>query len=58
MNGYLMLFVGTVLMHNFVLVKFLGLCHFMRITKSGRPWHWYDNDVRHDASVYLRLVYQ
>ncbi|MFT4463939.1 MAG: electron transport complex subunit RsxA [Sodalis sp. (in: enterobacteria)] len=34
MNGYLMLFVGTVLVNNFVLVKFLGLCPFMGVSKK------------------------
>ncbi|PLP22560.1 electron transport complex subunit RsxA, partial [Klebsiella michiganensis] len=29
MADYLLLFVGTVLVNNFVLVKFLGLCPFM-----------------------------
>ena len=32
MTDYLLLFVGTVLVNNFVLVKFLGLCPF----KIGR----------------------
>ncbi|MGL9773475.1 MAG: electron transport complex subunit RsxA [Sodalis sp. (in: enterobacteria)] len=34
MNGYLMLFIGTVLVNNFVLVKFLGLCPFMGVSKK------------------------
>lgn len=34
MNGYLMLFVSTVLVNNFVLVKFLGLCPFMGVSKK------------------------
>ena len=29
MADYLLLFIGTVLVNNFVLVKFLGLCPFM-----------------------------
>ncbi|MEA9391127.1 electron transport complex subunit RsxA [Acerihabitans sp. TG2] len=33
MNGYLLLFVSTVLVNNFVLVKFLGLCPFMGVSK-------------------------
>ena len=31
MTDYLLLFVGTVLVNNFVLVKFLGLCPFMGV---------------------------
>ncbi|MGL9769291.1 MAG: electron transport complex subunit RsxA [Sodalis sp. (in: enterobacteria)] len=34
MNGYLTLFIGTVLVNNFVLVKFLGLCPFMGVSKK------------------------
>ncbi|OZI14390.1 electron transport complex subunit RsxA [Sodalis-like symbiont of Philaenus spumarius] len=34
MSGYLMLFIGTVLVNNFVLVKFLGLCPFMGVSKK------------------------
>ena len=33
MTDYLLLFVGTVLVNNFVLVKFLGLCPFMGFPK-------------------------
>lgn len=33
MTDYLLLFVGTVLVNNFVLVKFLGLCPFMGVSK-------------------------
>ncbi len=33
MNGYLLLFISTVLVNNFVLVKFLGLCPFMGVSK-------------------------
>ncbi|ART83883.1 electron transport complex subunit RsxA [Oceanisphaera profunda] len=32
MSEYLLLFVGTVLVNNFVLVKFLGLCPFMGVS--------------------------
>ncbi|RMH38422.1 MAG: electron transport complex subunit RsxA [Gammaproteobacteria bacterium] len=32
MSDYLLLFVGTVLVNNFVLVKFLGLCPFMGVS--------------------------
>jgi electron transport complex protein RnfA len=36
MTDYLLLlFVGTVLVNNFVLVKFLGLCPFMGVSKTG-----------------------
>jgi len=34
MTSYLLLFVGTVLVNNFVLVKFLGLCPFMGVSKK------------------------
>lgn len=41
MTDYLLLFVGTVLVNNFVLVKFLGLCPFMGVSKSWKPpWGW------------------
>lgn len=41
MADYLLLFVGTVLVNNFVLVKFLGLCPFMGVSKSWKPlWGW------------------
>lgn len=34
MTDYLLLFVGIVLVNNFVLVKFLGLCPFMGVSKK------------------------
>ncbi|MER1961215.1 electron transport complex subunit RsxA [Proteus vulgaris] len=34
MTDYLLLFFGTVLVNNFVLVKFLGLCPFMGVSKK------------------------
>lgn len=34
MSDYLLLFVGTVFVNNFVLVKFLGLCPFMGVSKK------------------------
>lgn len=34
MTDYLLLFVGTILVNNFVLVKFLGLCPFMGVSKK------------------------
>ncbi|WP_127959295.1 electron transport complex subunit RsxA [Serratia microhaemolytica] len=34
MTEYLLLFVATVLVNNFVLVKFLGLCPFMGVSKK------------------------
>lgn len=37
MSDYLLLFVGTVLVNNFVLVKFLGLCPFMGVSKKLEP---------------------
>ncbi len=41
MTDYLLLFVGTVLVNNFVLVKFLGLCRLWACPKSWkRRWAW------------------
>jgi electron transport complex protein RnfA len=34
MTSYLLLFIGTMLVNNFVLVKFLGLCPFMGVSKK------------------------
>ena len=34
MSDYLLLLVGTILVNNFVLVKFLGLCPFMGVSKK------------------------
>ncbi|PWW05751.1 electron transport complex protein RnfA [Mangrovibacter plantisponsor] len=34
MTDYLLLFIGTVLVNNYVLVKFLGLCPFMGVSKK------------------------
>ena len=34
MNNYFLLFFGTVLVNNFVLVKFLGLCPFMGVSSK------------------------
>ncbi|MBK4716482.1 MULTISPECIES: electron transport complex subunit RsxA [Tenebrionibacter/Tenebrionicola group] len=34
MSDYLLLFIATVLVNNFVLVKFLGLCPFMGVSKK------------------------
>lgn len=34
MTDYLLLFIGTVFINNFVLVKFLGLCPFMGVSKK------------------------
>lgn len=34
MTEYLLLFVGTVLVNNFVLVQFLGLCPFMSVSRK------------------------
>lgn len=40
MTDYLLLFVGTVLVNNFVLVKFLGLSVY-GVSKSWKPrWAW------------------
>ncbi len=41
MADYLLLFIGTVLVNNFVLVKFLGLCPFMGgFQKAETQWGW------------------
>lgn len=57
MTDYLLLFVGTVLVNNFVLVKFLGLCPFMGFQKAGnRDGHGAGNNVCDDAGVYLRWL--
>ncbi|MGL5655056.1 MAG: Rnf-Nqr domain containing protein, partial [Vibrio sp.] len=34
MTEYVLLLIGTVLVNNFVLVKFLGLCPFMGVSKK------------------------
>lgn len=57
MTDYLLLFVGTVLVNNFVLVKFLGLCPFMGVSKAGNGnGYGAGDDLRHDAGVHLRVV--
>ena len=60
MTDYLLLFVGTVLVNNFVLVKFLGLCPFMGVSKKLETamGHGAGNNVCDDAGVYLRLAYR
>lgn len=41
MADYLLLFIGTVLVNNFVLVKFPGLCPFMGVSKNWKLlWGW------------------
>ena len=41
MGEYLTLFIGAVVVNNFVLTKFLGLCIFFGISKtSAHPWAW------------------
>ena len=52
MTDYLLLFVGTVLVNNFVLVKFLGLCPFMGVSKKLET----GDNLRHDDGVHLRMV--
>ena len=34
MTNYILLIIGTALINNFVLVKFLGLCPFMGVSKK------------------------
>ncbi len=57
MTDYLLLFVGTVLVNNFVLVKFLGLCPFMGVSKKTGNRHGDGprDDLCHDAGVDMRL---
>ena len=43
MAEYLTLFIGAVVVNNFVLTKFLGLCIFFGISKTSVPrsaWAW------------------
>lgn len=41
MTDYLLLFVGTVLVNNFVLVKFLDTLSVYGVSKSWKPrWAW------------------
>lgn len=40
MTDYLLLFVGTVLVNNFVLVKFLGLCRLWAFQNWKPQWVW------------------
>lgn len=55
MTDYLLLFVGTVLVNNFVLVKFTGLCPFMGVSKTGnRHGDGPRDDLCHDAGVDMR----
>nr|VXZ84087.1 Electron transport complex protein rnfA [Klebsiella pneumoniae] len=58
MADYLLLFIGTVPVNNFVLVKFLGLCPFMGFPKAGNRngdgarYHLRDDP----ASICARLI--
>ncbi len=58
MADYLLLFIGTVLVNNFVLVKFLGLCPFMGVSKKAgnRNGDGACHHLRDDAGLYLRLA--
>ena len=58
MTDYLLLFVGTVLVNNFVLVKFLGLCPFMGVSKKLETAMGMGagNHFRHDDGIDLRVV--
>lgn len=57
MADYLLLFIGTVLVNNFVLVKFLGLCPFMGFQKAGnRNGDGARYHLRDDPGLYLRLA--
>ncbi|MGQ7187320.1 Rnf-Nqr domain containing protein, partial [Escherichia sp. HC-CC] len=53
MTDYLLLFVGTVLVNNFVLVKFLGLCPFMGVSKKLETAI---SQAQIDASVITNVV--
>lgn len=56
MTEYLLLFVGTVLVNNFVLVKFLGLCPLWASLKTGnRHWYGSGDHFRADIGIGLRL---
>ena len=55
MTEYALILVSTVLVNNFVLVKFLGLCPFMGFRASSRPrWAWAGDHVRADPVVDLQ----
>lgn len=57
MTDYLLLFVGTVLVNNFVLVKFLGLCPFMGVSKAGDGnGHGAGDHLRDDDGLHLRMA--
>lgn len=61
MSEYLLLLVSTVLVNNFVLVKFLGLCPFMGVSSIARIRHWHvngDDFVLTLASIISYLVNQ
>jgi electron transport complex protein RnfA len=57
MTEYLLLFVGTVLVNNFVLVKFLGLCPFLGVSKKLESAIGYGHGyyLCHDAGLRQRL---
>ncbi len=48
MPEYLLLLIGTVFVNNIVLVKFLGLCPFMGVSRKSRNGH------RHERRHHLR----
>lgn len=57
MTDYLLLFVGTVLVNNFVLVKFLGLCPLWAFPKTGnRNGYGPRHDLCNDAGIHLRMA--
>ena len=56
MTDYLLLFVGTVLVNNFVLVKFLGLPVYGRFKTGNRNGYGPCHDVCHDTGIHLRLA--
>ncbi len=59
MTDYLLLFVGTVLVNNFVLVSFSVSVRLWEFPKSWKPrWDGAGNNVCDDAGVYLRLAYR
>ena len=57
LSDYALLLVGAVLVNNFVLVQFLGLCPFMGVSNKleNRHWHVCCNDLRPDPSLSLQL---
>lgn len=58
MTEYMLLFVGTVQVNNFVLVKFLGLCPFLSVSKKLESVIGMGDDhyLCYDVGIYQRLA--